>query len=104
MPEDKIISPNSQANSPKKEMAPQKYPAMFGMAYRYRKPNGTWAMKFMFGKIFAVMLSLFLILLLFKSIFIYAFFKYQRDYSEMSVKTALLYPLNRSATNAAIGD
>lgn len=104
MPEDKIISPNSQANSPKKEMAPQKYPAMFGMAYRYRKPNGTWAMKFMLGKIFAVMLSLFLILLLFKSIFIYAFFKYQRDYSEMSVKTALLYPLNRSATNAAIGD
>lgn len=91
-------------NSPKKDQTTQKYPTMFGMAYRYRKPNGTWAVKFLFGKIFTVFVALFLILLIFKSIFIYSFFKYQRDYSEMSISTALLYPLNRKATNTAIGD
>ena len=82
----------------------ERYSALFGMAYRYKRPNGTWAVKFLFGKMLAAFVALFVVLLIFKSIFIYAFFKYRRDYSEMSVKTALIYPLNRAQTNRAIGD
>ncbi|MBR4597438.1 MAG: hypothetical protein IKO42_03455 [Opitutales bacterium] len=79
-------------------------PAIFGFAYRYRTPKGNWSIKFLYGKIFTALFAIFLTLLLFKTIFIFVFFKYQRDYSEITVKTALFYPLNRMQTNHALGD
>lgn len=81
-----------------------KYPILLGMLYRYRKPNGTWAIGVSFSRIFLVLAIIFVVLFALKSAFIYAFYKYQRDYAEMSVTQAMAFPFNRGEIVEAMGD
>ena len=93
------------SNNPKNMRPNQvKYPILLGMLYRYRKPNGTWAIGFSLSKILVVFAIIFVVLFALKSAFIYAFYKYKRDYAEMSLTQAMAFPFNRGAIVEAMGD
>ncbi|MBO6103271.1 MAG: hypothetical protein J6P03_08485 [Opitutales bacterium] len=98
---------NDAANKPDASQLPPEntvYPMMFGFAYRYRKPSGEWAIKFLFGKFLALFAAVFIVLLVFKSAFVYSFYKYKRGYDEITVPQAVIFPLNRVKTAKALGD
>ena len=80
------------------------YSALFGFAYRYRTPNGKWVLKFRFLKICAFMLSILLLLWMMKTAFIFGFYKYKRDYDDMSFSKAFAFPANRMETTVAVGE
>lgn len=95
---------NSAVGTEQSKREVPKYSALFGLAYRHQKENGQWQITMLWGKIFSLLLSIFLVLLVFKTIFIFAFYKYQREYEEMTIKQAILFPLQRTETTTALGD
>lgn len=97
-------TPKSATNPKNIKPNQVKYPVLLGMLYRYRRPNGTWAIGVSLPRIALVFGILFLILFALKSAFIYAFYKYQREYDEMSVAQALAFPFNRSEIVVAMGN
>ena len=97
-------TPKSATNPKNIKPNQVKYPVLLGMLYRYRRPNGTWAIGVSLPRIALVFGILFLILFALKSAFIYAFYKYQREYDEMSVAQALAFPFNRAEIVVAMGN
>lgn len=94
-----------KSNTPKTPKANQiRYPIIFGIFYRYRKPNGEWAFGFSPLRFVMVFAVCFLILFILKTSFIYAFYKYQRSYENMSIKQAMAFPFNRSEIVEAMGN
>lgn len=96
--------PANQPSSRQKQAGASRYPMLFGLAYRYKTPSGSWAFRLCLGRILALALFVFAVLFVCKTAFIYAFFKYQQKYDNMTLKDALVYPLNRTERAVAHGD
>ncbi len=80
------------------------YSALFGFATRYKKPNGTWAFKFRWGRICVLIASMVILAWLALSLFIFIMFRYVKDYDEMTFYKAVVMPFNRAKHNAMVGD
>ncbi len=74
------------------------------MVRRKRNPNGTWSFEVLYGRVAVVVAVLLLILWLAKSIFIFCFFKYYRDYENLNFWDALIYPVNMSEVRVRQGN
>lgn len=80
------------------------YSALFGLAYRCRKPDGTWIFKFRWGRICALTISFVFLAWFALSLFIYIMFRYVKEYDEMTFAKAVVMPFNRAKHNAMVGD
>ncbi len=80
------------------------YSALFGLAYRCRKPDGTWIFKFRWGRICALTISFVFLAWFALSLFIYIMFRYVKEYDEMTFTKAVVMPFNRAKHNAMVGD
>jgi len=78
--------------------------ALFGFAQRYKKPNGVWAFRFLWGRIVALFTTLVLIVWMALAGFVYFYFKYYRDYEEMTVGKAFAMPFDRVGHVRMVGD
>lgn len=80
------------------------YSIFFGVFNRVRLPNGNWVVRIVWSRLLALFAFVVFALWLFLTLAIYAFFKFARDYDEMSVSQAITYPFDRSALRMTIGD
>lgn len=80
------------------------YSIFFGVFNRVRLPNGNWVVRIVWSRLLALFAFIVFALWLFLTLAIYAFFKFARDYDEMSVSQAITYPFDRSALRMTIGD
>lgn len=80
------------------------YSIFFGVFNRIRLPNGNWVVRIVWSRLLALFAFVVFALWLFLTLAIYAFFKFARDYDEMSVSQAITYPFDRSALRMTIGD
>jgi hypothetical protein len=80
------------------------YSIFFGVFNRVRLPNGNWVVRIVWSRLLALFAFVVFVLWLFLTLAIYAFFKFARDYDEMSVSQAITYPFDRSALRMTIGD
>ncbi len=80
------------------------YNALFGFAQSYKKPNGQWAFKFLWGRIFALLAAVAVSVWLLLSLAIYMLFKYTREYDEMTFAQAVVMPFKRAEHARMVGD
>lgn len=80
------------------------YPVFFGMMRRVLAPNGVWKVQVVWSRVIIFILALIFSAWLAFTILIYAFFKYAREYDEMSFGDAVTFPLKRTEFRTAMGD
>ena len=80
------------------------YPVFFGMMRRVLSPNGVWKVQVVWSRVIIFILALIFSAWLAFTILIYAFFKYAREYDEMSFGDAVTFPLKRTEFRTAMGD
>lgn len=82
----------------------KEYSVLFGFAKSYKTESGAWKMKFNFFRIFAFLVSTTFVMWLMLATAIFFFFKYKRNYEEMTFGKALTFPFERQAFTVAMGD
>jgi len=84
--------------------APTKYPALFGLAYRYRAPNGAWLFGINYLRVAISVISLICLLWILLTVFIFVYIKHHKGWNNMSVLDAIEMPFNRGAVNEKYGE
>ncbi len=88
------------ANSTQKN---SKYPVFFGIAQRVCMPNGAWTFEIVWRRLFAVLGIAALVGYFALSVVIFCFFKYFREYDEMTLLQAVKAPFTRTELRQTIG-
>lgn len=91
-------------NENKKSTAVVRYPTLLGMAYRYKKSNGTWAFGINYIRLVVVMLLMLVVTWGTISIFLYSFMKHYKKYSNMTFLDAAVMPFDRRGIAEKQGD
>ncbi len=100
----KSLNPNPERKFGASSNTRTKYSALGGFAFRYRNANGKWMFKFRWWRILSFMLVTFTLFWLLVSTFLFVFYKYNRDYSEMTFLKAIKIPFNISEHRMAMGE
>lgn len=80
------------------------YPIFLGMLRRTLAPNGTWSVKIVWSRVMIMLVALMCAGWFALTFFIYAFFKYVREYEEMKFSDAIVFPFKRKEIRTAMGD
>ena len=80
------------------------YPVFLGMLRRTLAPNGTWSVKIVWSRVMIVLIALMCAGWFALTFFIYAFFKYVREYEEMKFSDAIVLPFKRKEIRIAMGN
>ena len=87
-----------------KEAQDNSYPIFLGMLRRVLSPNGTWTIKIVWSRILLFLLGAALALWFAQVVAIFTFYKYGRDYDEMTFTKAVRFPFDRKEIRTSIGD
>ncbi len=80
------------------------YPMFFGLMHREMSPNGIWRIRIIWSRIFLSLLALVAVLWVVFTIFVLLFFKYVREYDDMTLAKAVQFPFARKAFRVEMGD
>ncbi len=80
------------------------YPMFFGLMCREMSSNGVWRIKIVWSRIFLSLLALAAVLWVAFTIFVLLFFKYVREYDEMTLTKAVQFPFARKAFRVEMGN
>lgn len=83
---------------------PQTHSVMWGFAYSIRRKDGSWAFHLNWGRIGLLVCGLAILGWCLLAGVIYGVFKYQRKYSDMTVKDAFLAPFDMKAHREKVGN
>lgn len=82
----------------------EEYSAFLGFVRRRRRPNGTWYVKIIWGRVMAAALALAFLGWMALSTFLYIFWKYVNKYDEMTFWQAMIYPFSQAEQREKIGN
>ncbi len=80
------------------------YPMLFGLMRREMSPNGVWKIKLVWSRICAFFALLAVVLWVAFTIFVMLFFKYIREYDEMTLAKAIKFPFARKEFRVEMGN